>query len=213
LNSFVSGFNYTLHSLVSKKGLEIKVKNPKEYFFEPKEITEKLIICYALVGDNEKFIDEVVLDKRSYKEENFVIINKLIDKGKLHLPVDTVKKFREFAQRCQDKFEENTLRESFLDEAPEEYIDQLFMILMENPVKLPSGNVVDLQQLKKHLVNDPTDPYTRQPLKLEDVEEMPELKIKVEEFKKEKLEEFRKEMEKRRLKVQEAAEEEDDEMD
>jgi hypothetical protein len=43
LSSFVEGINYTLDSLVSSKGLKIKISNPAEYFFEPKEITEELV--------------------------------------------------------------------------------------------------------------------------------------------------------------------------
>lgn len=78
-----------------------------------------------------------------------------------------------------------------MNDAPDEYVDQLFCILMEDPVMLPSGNIIDRGQLKKHLLNDPTDPYTRAPLKLEDVEELPELKEKISAFRKEKLEQFR----------------------
>lgn len=38
---------------------------------------------------------------------------------------------------------------------------------MKDPVKLPSGNVVDRAFIHKHLLNDERDPFTRQPLKFE----------------------------------------------
>lgn len=207
MGSFVEGLNYTLDSMVSAKGLKIKIRNPKEYFFDPKEITEELVLCYAFMGKYEKFVNQVVLDPRSYKEQNFEKVLKLMKKLKISVPGDKAKEFEEFTNKCKDAFEENQLRETFMDDAPDEFVDQLFCVLMETPVMLPSGNVVELSQLKKHLLNDPTDPYTRAPLKLEDVEAMPELKEKIDQFRAAKLEEFQKEKEKRKLKIQEEADE------
>ena len=63
-----------------------------------------------------------------------------------------------------------------MEDCPERFIDELFQVLMETPVILPSGNRTDLIYLKKHLMNDPTDPYTRQPMKLEDAKLDEELK-------------------------------------
>ena len=42
--------------------------------------------------------------------------------------------------------------------------------LMENPVILPTSKIsIDLATIKSHLLSDPTDPFNRSPLKLEDV--------------------------------------------
>jgi ubiquitin conjugation factor E4 B len=42
--------------------------------------------------------------------------------------------------------------------------------IMEDPVILPSSKVsIDLSTIKSHLLSDPTDPFNRIPLKLEDV--------------------------------------------
>ena len=155
------------------------------------------------MAQSQNFIDSVVLDARSYKERNFEKVIKLMKKAKITVPMDEAKEFEVFVEKCKESFEENQLKETFMDEAPDEYMDQLFCVLMENPVELPSGNIIDLGQLKKHLLNDPTDPYTRAPLKIEDVKECPELKAKIEEFRDSKLEEFRKEKEKRKLQMDE----------
>jgi ubiquitin conjugation factor E4 B len=41
---------------------------------------------------------------------------------------------------------------------------------MENPVILPTSKVsIDLATIKSHLLSDPTDPFNRTPLKIEDV--------------------------------------------
>ena len=42
--------------------------------------------------------------------------------------------------------------------------------LMEDPVQLPSsGTIIDRLTIKKHLMNDATDPFNRHPLVIEDV--------------------------------------------
>jgi len=48
---------------------------------------------------------------------------------------------------------------------------------MDDPVELPdSKTVVDRLTIKKHLMNDPTDPFTRAPLALENVIPRPDIK-------------------------------------
>lgn len=36
---------------------------------------------------------------------------------------------------------------------------------MADPVKLPGGQIVDFINIKRHLLNDQRDPFTRSPLK------------------------------------------------
>jgi ubiquitin conjugation factor E4 B len=53
--------------------------------------------------------------------------------------------------------------------------------LMREPVKLPnSGTICDFRNIKHHLLNDEHDPYTRAPLKISEVIELPELKARIE---------------------------------
>src|SRR5579862_4433374 len=49
-------------------------------------------------------------------------------------------------------------------------IDPLMYTIMENPVILPTSKIsIDLSTIKSHLLSDPTDPFNRTPLKIEDV--------------------------------------------
>jgi len=42
--------------------------------------------------------------------------------------------------------------------------------IMEEPVILPTSKIsIDLATIKSHLLSDPTDPFNRSPLKIEDV--------------------------------------------
>lgn len=50
-------------------------------------------------------------------------------------------------------------------DAPEQYKDPLMDTLMEDPVILPSGTVMDRTVIIRHLLNNSTDPFNRQPLK------------------------------------------------
>lgn len=99
VGSFVEGINYTLDSMTSSKALKLKIKNPKEYNFEPKEITEELVLCYAYMSNYERFIEAVVSDSRSYREENFRKVIKLMNKYKISIPGDKAKEFEIFAKK------------------------------------------------------------------------------------------------------------------
>jgi ubiquitin conjugation factor E4 B len=79
-----------------------------------------------------------------------------------------------------------------LGDIPEEFEDPTFVVLLCNPVLLPCGKVIDLNQIKMHLLNDQTNPYTRQPLEIADVVHLKELQVKVIEFLDEKFEKYQK---------------------
>jgi hypothetical protein len=49
-------------------------------------------------------------------------------------------------------------------------LDPLMYTIMEEPVILPTSKIsIDLATIKSHLLSDPTDPFNRSPLKIEDV--------------------------------------------
>jgi len=53
---------------------------------------------------------------------------------------------------------------------PDEFLDPLTYTLMRDPVILPTSKaVVDRSTIKQHLLSDPSDPFNRTPLKIEDV--------------------------------------------
>lgn len=46
-------------------------------------------------------------------------------------------------------------------------------------MRAPSGNVFDRTSITQHLLQNPTDPYTRQPLSVEQLEPLPELRAEI----------------------------------
>ena len=75
-----------------------------------------------------------------------------------------------------------SLDDGLENEAPEEFVDPLTAELMKSPVKLPSGNVVDDSTIRQHLLNELSDPFSRQPLEPENLEPLPDLKKRIEEW-------------------------------
>ena len=75
-----------------------------------------------------------------------------------------------------------SLDDGLENEAPEEFVDPLTAELMKSPVKLPSGNVVDDSTIRQHLLNELSDPFSRQPLEPADLEPLPDLKKRIEEW-------------------------------
>lgn len=69
-----------------------------------------------------------------------------------------------------------------VDDVPEEFLDPILGTLMSNPVKLPSGYILDKSTIARHLLSDQTDPFTRAPLNMEQLKVQDELKAKIEEF-------------------------------
>ncbi|VDP91235.1 unnamed protein product [Echinostoma caproni] len=67
-----------------------------------------------------------------------------------------------------------------VDDAPDDFIDPIMGHVMEDPVKLPtSGHVVDRKTIYRHLLNDSTDPFNRQPLAMAQVQPQPELRAAI----------------------------------
>jgi len=50
---------------------------------------------------------------------------------------------------------------------------------MKDPVKLPSGQVLDRATILQHLLTDNRDPFSRAPMTEDDLEEMPELRQRI----------------------------------
>ena len=70
------------------------------------------------------------------------------------------------------------------EDIPEEFLDALLDTVMDDPVILPSKNIVDKTTILQHLKNDTSDPFTREELKEEDLVYDIELKNKIKLWKK-----------------------------
>ncbi|CAK7206515.1 Ubiquitin conjugation factor E4 [Sporothrix eucalyptigena] len=178
--------DYNLVTLAGPTSRNLKVENPEKYFFNPKVLLPQIIELYLNLGDKASFVEAVASDGRSYKPEIFesatrILTNKgLMDQEKLQAWDVLRGKFAK-AKELIDQAETD------LGEIPAEFEDPIMGDLMKDPVILPSRHIVDRSTIVQHLLSDPKDPFTRQPMTVDDVIPATELKQQIEEWKAERI--------------------------
>ena len=177
--------NHCLDNFTSKSS-ELKIKNKKDYEFNPSYIMESLIKIYSYFDNYEEFIEWVVTDERSYKYDNFLKAIKVKnDFNKVKIDSEISEKFDDFVYNklkiAMINVEKNEIN---YDDAPKEFFDPLFEGIMDDPVILPASHVsVDRKNIEKYLLDYPADPYNRTPLTKEELIPNVELKKRIDEYK------------------------------
>ncbi|KAK4133192.1 hypothetical protein BT67DRAFT_443117 [Trichocladium antarcticum] len=160
--------DYNLDILTGPKSKTLKVENPEKYFFNPKTLLPELVDIYLNLGASPAFVEAVAGDGRSYKPSTMTTTATILRSKHLKDEKDIcaweslVAKFAA-AKVILDRAEMD------FEDAPPEFEDPIMGILMADPVVLPSKHVVDRSTIMQHLLSDPKDPYTRQPMTIEDV--------------------------------------------
>ena len=184
--------NYCLDEFTSKNS-QLNIKNKKDYEFEPCYIMESLIKIYSYFTNTEEFIEYVVRDERSYKYGNFLLAIKIKnDFNKVKVDAEISEKFDDLVnnklKKAKELVEKNKIN---YDDAPEEFFDVITHELMDDPVTLPTSKVnVDRKNIEYYLLENPTDPFNRNPLTKEELIPNTELKNKIEEYKLKKMKDF-----------------------
>jgi ubiquitin conjugation factor E4 B len=178
--------DYNLDTLVGPKSGDLKVQDSLKYHFNPKMLLAEIVDIYLNLGGSARFIEAVARDGRSYKPANFDNASRILERFSL-------KSREELAawQNLKDKFkrakEIDDQAEEDLGEIPDEFLDPLMFSLMEDPVILPmSKQTIDRSTIRSHLLSDPTDPFNRQPMSIEDVIPNIDLKERIRVFKEER---------------------------
>jgi ubiquitin conjugation factor E4 B len=182
-----------LETLVGPKRSELKVQNPEKYRFDPKQLLCELVDIYLHLGEAPEFIAAVARDQRSYNKKWFGKAEEIMQHFMLK-PADEISKLRLFVGKVEEAVRSGLEEEEDLGDAPEEFMDPLMCTLMEDPVFVPtSGITLDRSTIRAHLLGESRDPYNRAPLTMDMVKDDPELKAKIQNWKKEKLAQKRKE--------------------
>lgn len=178
--------DYNLVTLAGPKSRNLKVDNAEKYFFNPKILLPQIVELYLNLASKRSFIEAVANDGRSYKADIFdkasrILATKgLMDPDKLSAWNDLKTKFakaKEIADQAELDF----------GEIPSEFEDPIMGDLMKDPVVLPSHHIVDRSTIIQHLLSDPKDPFTRQPMTVDDVVPATELKDQIEKWKAERV--------------------------
>lgn len=159
--------NYFLKYLTGPERKQLRISNPDKYNFRPKELLQGLLTVYLHVAAHDRagvFAEAVGQDTRSFRPDMFMeAANVLSSFGLLSEP-DRVR-LEMLAQRAVAA---GSAAEEADEEAggdvPEEFLCEIMATVMKDPVRLPSGKVVDRPSILRHLLTDPKDPFSRQPL-------------------------------------------------
>ncbi|XP_015787128.1 ubiquitin conjugation factor E4 B isoform X2 [Tetranychus urticae] len=179
--------NYNLQQLCGPKCKNLKVKNPDRYGWSPKKVLDQITDIYLHL-DSDKFCEAIAADERSYSKALFEDAILRLKKAMIKTE-PAIYKFNEMAKRVE-KIRETNVNMDYSD-APEEFKDALMDTLMDEPVILPSGKIVDKSVIIRHLLNSNTDPFNRQPLTEDMLVIDSNLKARIEEWKRFKQQSFK----------------------
>jgi len=167
---------HVMTKLVGSKGLELKVDNPEELEFKPKMMLRDLCYIFGLFAKAEVF--QVECAKSGCDPGLLRQALKPVKKLNL-LQGEQLEAFESFPALLEEVAKRVAEDEAILGDAPDEFLDEILSTFMKDPVILPSGHFVDRPTIAQHLLNDPTDPFNRQPMTIDDVKPATELKAKI----------------------------------
>lgn len=169
--------NFNLTQLAGQKCRDLKVLNAEKYGWDPKKMLGQIVDIYLHL-DSDEFARTLANDERSFSKDLFELTVRRLDKAGIKT-VDEMIQFQRLGQRATDILLQKLQEDEDFSDAPDTYMDPLMQTLMIDPVTLPSGLVMDRSVIMRHLLNDATDPFTRQPLTEEDLIPNTELKEEI----------------------------------
>ena len=123
------------------KSKNLIVKNSEKYNWEPKKILDKLTDIYLHL-DCDTFAQAVVNDERCYSKHLFLEVINCMRKTNI-IAESKIQQFNELSENYEKIKESKVLLLDLNDETPEEFKCPILGTLMVDPVKLPSGHVLD----------------------------------------------------------------------
>mmetsp|Transcript_14536 Transcript_14536/g.35287 ORF Transcript_14536/g.35287 Transcript_14536/m.35287 type:complete len:1159 (+) Transcript_14536:100-3576(+) len=180
LPRLVGMLNHTSSRLVGRQGLELKVKDPEQYEFKPKEMLRDLSAIFALFASNHDF--QLECARRVNPPD--LLTKAVATCSRLNLLMgESLKQFQSLPDLVDAaRLELASGDEALKEDAPDEFKDELMSEYMDDPVILPSGHRVDRSTIKQHLLNDKMDPFNRAPMTIDDVRPDVELKERMDKW-------------------------------
>jgi len=182
--------DYNMEVLVGPRRANLKVEDPKKYFFDAKALLSDFIDIYLNLGSKPAFVEAVAADGRCYKPENFAKASQILS-ANLHAAPETAAAWDALRTRFAEEKVRLDQAELDLGDIPEEFEDPLMGDLMTDPVILPSSNIVDRSTIVQQLLSNPRDPFTRSPMTIDDVVPADELRERIMVWKAERTEQAR----------------------
>ena len=165
------------------RGLQIKVNNPEEYSFMPKEMLAKIARTCLHFSHAASF--EAAVAASAYFQQNPTVLRKAATICRKHKLVGAEEsdQLDAFISSVESFAAEARANDARMEDAPDNFLDPLLSEVMLDPVTLPSGMVIDRSTIETHLLNKPTDPFTNQPLSVDQLVPNHALKAEIEAWK------------------------------
>ena len=166
--------NYFLLYLAGPERKQLKFadrEKMKALAWDPPEMLGMIVDVYLhlFAADAQgAFVAAVAGDGRAYRDEVFVETGAILRQLGTRSEAD-VAAFESLAERARLTHAAAEEEEADLGDVPEAFLDPIMCTLMTDPVLLPSGDTMDRANITRHLLTDETNPFTRQPLKAEDL--------------------------------------------
>lgn len=194
VSRLASMLNYNLETLAGKKAAaELNVSNRDKYHFRPIQLLSDFVEIYLNLGSSTVFIEAVAADGRSFKPEVLARVTQILVSKHQKDPAD-IAKWDKLRAKFSDAKTELDQAELDLGEVPAEFEDPIMGDLMKDPVLLPSQHIVDRSTIVQHLLSDPKDPFTRQPMTVDDAIPQTELKERIEKWREERVAEAKRKL-------------------
>jgi ubiquitin conjugation factor E4 B len=156
------------------------VDDPEQYEFRPKEMLRDLCAIFALFSSSDVFAKECARNECDPNLLRSAI--KTCKRLNLLVEGESLKAFETLPAKVEAAALVVSRDEELYRDAPDEFLDELMATFMMDPVKLPSGHYVDRSTITQHLLNDPTDPFSRAPMSVDDVVPATELQERMSEW-------------------------------
>lgn len=174
--------DYNLDAMVGPRRKNLRVDDPEQYGWRPQELLSDLVDVYLNLAQKESFHLAVARDGRSYKQSNFDTAMSFMKEWGFKSS-EQIAAFKALTDAIATAHAADAQAEEDLGEIPDELMDPIMGSLMLDPVILPnSKQIVDRGTIRQHLLSDPTDPFNRMPLKIEDVIPAEDKKREIAEF-------------------------------
>lgn len=166
-----------LLKLVGPKMGALRVRDFSKYQFKPKVLVIDLCQIYIHLCVKDDFCRAISRDGRSYSAKLFPmacqVLRRIGNEDLRHNMMEISERIKLISNQEEEE------EEMFMD-APDEFFDALMSTLMRDPVTLPtSKQVVDRSTISRHLMSDPTDPFNRSPLTMQEVVPNTDLKNRI----------------------------------
>lgn len=172
--------NHNLSQLMGANSAELKVNNALSYGWDPRKFVELLISIYLHLNVP-AFVRYIAYDERTYKPEFFdSVIERMRKNGIISL--NQLEHFEHLAENVKKEYESKAELEEEYDDVPEEFKDPIMDAIMTDPVKLPSGHIMDRAIIERHLLSTPNNPFNRAPLTANELVADGELKARIQEW-------------------------------